>query len=151
MDYEWMDVAAPIVAAVAAALITTFGRDLWDVLPRTGARYPELEGRWLATWYIDRKGEEQVYIEDVVEVARQRGRSVRGVGRDSRARGDYVLSGRFNSHGVVNLTYEYPRAGMAGSLLLEVPPVPRHCHGRWQGYTEEDEVISGRLEWVKQV
>lgn len=138
-----------IGAAVIGALIQAFGRDLWDMLPRSGPKYPLFNGCWDAVWMITGDdGSEREYIHDTVDL-KQRGRSVSGKGRDSRGRGDYVLHGRFNSHGIVTLAYEYERAAMAGSVTLKADPVPNSATGRWHGYTQEDEVVSGRVVWTK--
>ena len=141
-------ISVTLGAAIIGALIQAFGRDLWDLLPRSGPTFPILRGHWDAVWYVDKGTKESIYIKDTILLS-QRGRSVTGTGNDSKGRGKYTLRGRFNSHGVVTLAYEYERAAMAGSMTLSVNPTSRMCSGRWHGYTEEETVVSGRVEWTK--
>jgi hypothetical protein len=93
---------------------TGFWPKFWEMLPRSGPKFPFLKGEWDAIWYVDEGSKEKLYIKNTLKLT-QRGRSVRGVGRDASGHGDYVLKGRFNSHGVVTMAYEYKDAAMAGS------------------------------------
>jgi hypothetical protein len=114
LESSTLYVIVTLGAAIIGAMIQAFGPSLWEMLPRSGPKFPFLKGEWDAIWYVDEGSKEKLYIKNTLKLT-QRGRSVRGVGRDASGHGDYVLKGRFNSHGVVTMAYEYKDAAMAGS------------------------------------
>jgi hypothetical protein len=129
------------------------GESVKDLLARRqvgSGNTPDLRGSWDATWYDDSSGSEMEYVRDSVEITRQRGVRIEGRG-DVAVLGRYALIGRFNSHGVVTLTYDFREKvnAIVGVLLLQVSPDLRGARGHWRGISRSGSVVGGRVEWIK--
>ena len=147
--------AASIVGAVLGAVLggiaQEYVRDWISARRIHKTPLPNLKGTWKATWYIEKNGSEEVYVEDQVRIETQRGIRIIGTG-DEPTLGSYTLQGNFNSHGVITLTYDFRNRtiGVVGGLVLKVNATVDQCDGRWHGYTREDKLKSGRVEWKRQ-
>ena len=138
------------VGVVVAALLTTYGKNLRASVSRRKLGFPDIEGVWQAKWYVEKNGEQELYLEDKVYIEKVKGFEVFGKGQDPE-KGTYPFRGKISFALVLTLLYEYedPRSALAGVMVLKVHPQGRKCSGRWYGLTKEEDILGGSVTWER--
>jgi len=138
-------IAITLAGAVAKALLP----NLIDSISLRNTNIKKLKGQWQAIWYATENDREEKYIEDRVEIKKIKGYNIIGVGED--VKGSYKLKGKFALAGLITLTYEYDNKSnfLVGVLILRVDAMMNKCEGYWHGYTKENKISGGRVEWLK--
>jgi hypothetical protein len=136
-----------VCGTIAGAALQAFGVHLIEVLRLGQPSIPKLIGRWDASWYVTEAGSERLYAADEVEITRQRG--VRFTGKGLDWRGDYIIHGRINSHGVITFSYDFGllRFALVGGGVVTPDATTNELTGLWHGYAQESKLVSGRVIW----
>jgi hypothetical protein len=152
MDPITIGAISTIGAGVLGAVASETVKD-WLAVRQIGkGAAPNVRGPWKATWYNDGPSSDNPYVEDIVRIETQRGVRIEGYG-DVPELGRYTLVGRFNSHGVLTLTYDFREQvnAVVGVVLLRVTPDLKAARGHWHGIARNGDDVGGRVEWSRTV
>lgn len=147
MDNAILAAIIGAVAAILGAVLQAYGKDLLEILNISRIKIPSLVGEWEATWYVTENNEERIYTTDIVEMTKSRGVHFKGIGYDER--GNYKITGIFNSHGIITFSYDSGLTlyALVGGGILLPNPTFTELSGYWHGYVQEEKIIGGRVVW----
>lgn len=140
-------IVVPIIAAVAGAAAQHFIPRFAQQRSATRAGLDKLVNTtWDAKWYMH--GRDEPYVVDRVRLRELKRGKLRGIGDGPG--GEYPVELAAEDHGVLRGTYEasgQSKYDMIGSIVLRRDVGNSRMEGQWCGFSSENTIVAGRVEW----